>query len=214
MNAPASPTGSSSGSAAGSSHGSAPQDESYNWVYRQLVTDPNDAVGAFAYVLYKQEKIAFIEAIKQAKGREPTIEELRTFHVQTCTQPRIESYVKSAEQLASDFLNAGLKKHLEDFEEEIRESVISQKVDAVTAELQAKRGPGQWFADIFSNLIVSLATILVVGLLLGGYQAISKFNANVEQVLKLTAAEPAPVAEPLPTAQPKPTDSRAAKAPG
>lgn len=183
-------------------------------MYRQLVTDPNDAVGAFAYVLYKQEKIAFIEAIKQAQGRDPTSEELRTFHVQTCTQPRIESYIKSAEQLASDFLNAGLKKHLEDFEEEIRESVISQKVDAVTAELQAKRGPLQWFADIVSNLIVSLATILVVGLLLGGYQAISKFNSNVEQVLKLAPPETAPTAAPSPAPQPKPAEPGSAKSSG
>jgi hypothetical protein len=172
------------------------QDGSYNWVYRQLVTDPNDAVGAFAYVLYKQEKIAFIEAIKQTRGREPTVDEMRTFHVQTSTQPRVESYIKSAEQLASDFLNAGLKKHLQDFEEDIRESVLSQKVDAVTAELQTKRGTGQWFADIASNLIVSLATILVVGLLLGGYQAMSKFNTYVEQILKMPPSEVAPAPVP------------------
>jgi hypothetical protein len=80
MSAPASPPG-ASGSPAPSSDPippGTPAANTYNWVYRQLVTDPNDAVGAFAYILYKQEKIAFIEAIKQSQGREPTLEELRT----------------------------------------------------------------------------------------------------------------------------------------
>lgn len=120
MSAPASPPG-TPGSPPPSPNPVTPganQENTYNWVYRQLVTDPDDAVGAFAYVLYKQEKIAFIEAIKQSQGREPTPEELRTFHTQTSTQPRIDSYIKSAEQLASDFPNAGLKKQLEDFEEQ------------------------------------------------------------------------------------------------
>ena len=110
-------------------------------MYRQLVTDPNDAVGAFAYILYKQEKIAFIEAIKQSQGREPTLEELRTFHTRTCTQPRIDSYIK-----------------------------------------------------------ISVATILVIGALLGGYQALSRFNAILEQVLQLAPKESVP--DPAQTGQP------------
>ena len=202
MIAPASPPG-ASGSPAPSSDPippGTPTANTYNWVYRQLVTDPNDAVGAFAYILYKQEKIAFIEAIKQSQGREPTLEELRTFHTQTCTQPRIDSYIKSAEQLASDFLNAGLKKHLEDFEEEIRDSVLSQKVDAINQELKARKSGWQWFADIGANLIVSVATILVIGALLGGYQALSRFNAILEQVLQLASKESVP--DPAQTGQP------------
>jgi len=85
------------------------RNESYSWIYRQLVTNPNDAVGAFAYILYKQEKIAFIEAIKAAQQREPTADELHTFHTQACTQPRIDSYLRNAEQLTSEFPSAGLK---------------------------------------------------------------------------------------------------------
>ena len=49
-------------------------DPAYNWIYRQLVIDPNDAVGAFAYVLYKREKIEFIEATRQRHQRNPTPE--------------------------------------------------------------------------------------------------------------------------------------------
>jgi hypothetical protein len=212
MTAPASPPG-APGAPAPSSNTVTPastQENTYNWVYRQLVTDPNDAVGAFAYVLYKQEKIAFIEAIKQSQGREPTSEELRTFHTQTSTQPRIDSYIKSAEQLASDFLTAGLKKQLEDFEEQIRESVLSQKVDAINQELKSRKSGWQWFADIGANLIVSIATILVIGALLGGYQAISRFNAILEQVLQLAPKETVPA----PTKPAQPSDEPGTSLPG
>lgn len=168
------------------------QNQSYSWIYRQLVTNPNDAVGAFAYILSKQEKIAFIEAIKAAQQREPTPDELRMFHTQACTQPRIDSYIKNAEQLTSEFLNAGLKKHLEDFEDEIRDSVLSQKIDAINDELKARKSGKRWFADIGASLIVSIAAILVIGALLLGYQALSKFNSFVEQVIPISPASPPP----------------------
>lgn len=176
---------------AGNPQAHTPQDDSYSWIYRQLVTNPNDAVGAFAYILYKQEKIAFIESIKAAQQCEPTADELRIFHAQACTRPRIDSYIRNAERLASEFLNAGLKTHLEDFEEDIRASVLSQKVDAINEELKSRKSGKQWFADIGANLLVSIATILVIGALLGGYQALSKFNTILEQVIQLAPAQPA-----------------------
>lgn len=181
---------------------------SYNWIYKQLVTDSNDAVGAFAYVLYKQEKIAFIEAIKATHDREPTAEELRTFHTQTCTPPRIESYLKSAELLAQEFLNAGLKEHLEQFESEIRESVLSKNLEAITTELHSKKSWLQWGRDIVGNLGVNIATIVFVGAALGGYQAINKFNSNVEKMANYPSAEASP-APPLPGSAPA-TDAKSA----
>ena len=36
-------------------------DPNYNWIYKALVKDSNDVHGAVAYVLYKNEKIAYIE---------------------------------------------------------------------------------------------------------------------------------------------------------
>ena len=93
--------------------------------------------------------------------------------------------------MASEFLNAGLKTHLEGFEEDIRDSVLSQKVDAINDELKARKSGKQWFADIGANLLVSIATILVIGALLGGYQALSRFNTILEQVIQLAPAQPA-----------------------
>lgn len=173
------------------------RNESYSWIYRQLVINPNDAVGAFAYILYKQEKIAFIEAIAAAQQREPTPDELHTFHTQACTQPRIDSYLRNAEQLTSEFLSAGLKKRLEDFEEEIRDSVLSQKIDAINDELKARKSSKHWFADIAASLIVSVAAILVIGALLVGYKAIGRLNTFLEQVIPVEAAPPTADTPPL-----------------
>lgn len=85
-----------------------------------------------------------------------------------------------------------MKKRLEDFEEEIRESVLSQKIDAINDELKARKSGKQWFSDIAASLIVSVAAILVIGALLVGYQAVSKFNTFLEQVIPVEAAPPAP----------------------
>lgn len=145
----------------------APADSPYNWIYDQLVTDVNDAVGAFAYLLYKREKIEFVEAIRCQRGREPTIEEMRAFHTQTCTQSRIESYRKNAELLVQAFLSAALKTRVTQYEVEVRESVLSKGLDAIAAEIRAKKTLGQWARDILGNLGLNVLTIVVVGALLG-----------------------------------------------
>jgi hypothetical protein len=164
-------------------------DSPYNWIYEQLVTDVNDAVGAFAYLLYKREKIEFVEAIRCQRGREPTIDEMRAFHTQTCTQSRIESYRKNAELLVQAFLGAALKTRVTQYEADVRESVLSKGLDAITAEIRAKKTWGQWARDILGNLGLNVLTILVVGALLGGYHALNRFNTNIESVANIPAQE-------------------------
>lgn len=167
-------------------------DPAYNWIYRQLVIDPNDAVGAFAYVLYKREKIEFIEATRTRHQRNPSPEELCAFHMQTCTRARLDSYRKNAELLAQAFLNAALKARIEQYEIDVRESVLSKGLDAITAEMRAKKTWGQWARDVLGNLGLNVLTILVVGALLVGYQALGRFNASIEEAANLPAAEPPP----------------------
>lgn len=169
------------------------RNNSTSWIYRQLVNNQNDAVGAFAYSLYKQEKIAFIEAIQAAQQRAPTPDELQTFQMLACTQPRIDAYLMHAERLTSDLLDVSLKKRVEDIEAEIRESVLSQKIDAISDELKANRSGKQRFAHIAASLLVSIAAILLIGALLLGYQTISRINTLFEP------AFPAPPTAELPS---------------
>ncbi|MPQ58357.1 hypothetical protein [Duganella sp. FT27W] len=167
---------------------------SHSLIYQQLVTDSNDAVGAIAYVLYKRDKIAFIEATYTAHGRAPNADELKVFHTQSCMLPVLEGYRTQAKQLGEAFLSAGLANKMRDFEDEIRESVLNQNVSAVLSELKSKKRFVAWAGDIVANLGVNVLTILIIGALLGGYQALAKFNANVEKLANVPpATEPAPV---------------------
>ncbi|MFM9434020.1 hypothetical protein ACFDR9_001066 [Janthinobacterium sp. CG_23.3] len=157
--------------------------------------DPDDAVGAIAYVLYKRDKIAFIEATFSTHARVPTPDELKVFHTQTCLPAKIGTYRAQAEQLAEAFLNAGVAKRVQDFEDEIRESVLNQNVSAVLAELKSKKGLGAWAGDVVGNLGVNILTIFVIGAVFGGFQALAKFNANMERLFNapVAAEPPAPV---------------------
>ena len=163
----------------------------YNWIYKELVKDPDDAVGAIAYVLYKRDKIAFIEATFSTYSRNPTPDELKVFHTQTCLPAKIETYRAQAEQLAEAFLNAGVAKRVQDFEDEVRESVLNQNISAVLDELKSRKSFRAWVGDVVGNLGVNILTIVVIGALLGGYQAVAKFNANIEKIANVPAiAEP------------------------
>ncbi|MDQ1816109.1 hypothetical protein RBA41_22690 [Massilia sp. CCM 9210] len=176
------------------SSGALPATSPYNWIYKELVNDPDDAVGAIAYVLYKRDKIAFIEATQSAHGRVPTPDELKVFHTQTCEPAKIRAYRAHAQQLANAFLHSGLAQRMREFEDEIRESVLNQNVSAVLLELKSKKSLGAWFGDIVGNLGVNMLTIIVIGALLGGYQALAKFNANVQKIanIPVTTETPAP----------------------
>lgn len=176
-----------------------PATSPYNWIYKELVNDPDDAVGAIAYVLYKRDKIALIEATIAAHGRAPTPDELKVFHKQTCDPAKIQAYRAHAQQLANAFLNSGLTQRMRDFENDIRESVLNQNVSAVLVELKSKKSLGAWFGDIVGNLGVNMLTIIVIGALLGGYQALAKFNANVERIANV----PVPAEAPTPAQPPR-----------
>lgn len=176
-----------------SSAGTPPAASPYNWIYKELVDDPDDAVGAIAYVLYKRDKIAFIEATISTHRRVPTPDELKVFHTQTCEPAQIKAYRAQAQQLAEVFLNSGLTQRMREFENEIRESVLNQNVSAVLSELKSKKSLIAWFGDIVGNLGVNMLTIIVIGALLGGYQALAKFNANVEKIANVPVPPEAPV---------------------
>ena len=53
----------------------------FNYIYQELVNEPDDLVGLFAYSIYKQEKIEYIvKFMEENGGVRPTPEELKEFH--------------------------------------------------------------------------------------------------------------------------------------
>lgn len=81
-------------------------EEKYNFIFNQIVENYNDFVGSMAYVLYKRNKIEFIEKYKEEHdGKEPELSELREWQRGECVSSKLTNYKKLAEQKANEFVN-------------------------------------------------------------------------------------------------------------
>ncbi len=89
---------------------------SYNYIYRELVTNENDILGIIAYSLYKRQKIEYIQGFKSRNGAEPSNEDLVPFHDISNSLSQLESYRNQASQLAQDFLDITLETQAEQLE--------------------------------------------------------------------------------------------------
>lgn len=158
---------------------------SRNVIYEKLTAIPDDPVGVFAYIVYKQQKIEFL---KSFGGREPTREELDGFHAVACLDVSIEAYRARGEVLAQLFLNACTEGFLRDIEASMRRDVLFQQAESVKSKLlekltaignilSAKRTFVGWIREVGGNLVVNLVTILVLGALLLGYN----FSVELQQ---------------------------------
>ncbi len=165
-------------------------DPNYNWIYKALVNGPNDVHGAVAYVLYKNEKIAYIEHFVKEKGHQPDSNDLAEFHRMTNLPGRLESYREQADRLLEEFLEAMLATRIQvdqdafkqahlstlirDTESDIRthiqssESVIKAEVSKVQRALDSGKGIGGWFKDLGINLLVNVLTVVLIGLAVVG----------------------------------------------
>lgn len=77
----------------------------YNFIFSQIVESDDDFVGSMAYVLYKKNKIEYIEQYKKGKGREPNFGELREWQKSECTKLKLDNYKKLATQKTNEFIN-------------------------------------------------------------------------------------------------------------
>jgi hypothetical protein len=164
----------------------------YNQIYERLVDGPDDAVGAFAYVLYKQHKVEYVKNIKATLSRKPTDAEMEQFHQQNSLNTQINGYKDRAEVLVQAFLNAGLEKRIGDIETDVRKSELGVRIENVQRTLNEKKTIMSWFSEGCRTFAVNILTILVVGALVIGYKYISSINMSVEKNIGLadTAQEP------------------------
>lgn len=154
-------------------------------IYQRLTSDPNDAIGFFAYIVYKRQKLEFCRSFG---GRELTKEELANFHAVAMLDTSIEIYRARGETMMRAFLNLGLDELVENTEAVTRQRVLYQmiesgnvalegKIAAVSKSLSEKRTMAGWFRDVTGNLLVNLVSIFVLGALLLGY----RFSAELQQ---------------------------------
>ena len=160
----------------------------YNTIYETLTADPNDLVGALAYISYKQQKVEFCKA---TSGGSPSREEIERFHAIASLDTSIAAYRSQAEAMAQAFLNESLDDLAHRAEAETRQDVLYRYIATVNADLQsqlttinqalaAKRTWLGWLRDVGGNLIVNVVTILVIGALVLGYKFIGEVQQHAE----------------------------------
>lgn len=167
----------------------ATQDPKYNWIYKKLAPSPEDAVGAFAYMLYKEDKIAYIEDIFKATGKNPTAEDLSAFHRTSCLPTVLEGYRERAQLLVNDFLQTALRDRIKEMEESVKNNALGTKFDGVVAQLNEKKTLAGWGRDVGTNIFVNFLTIVIIGAIILGYKSYSSWSAKTESFVGITQEE-------------------------
>jgi hypothetical protein len=158
-------------------------------IYQRLTSDPNDAIGLFAYIVYKRQKLEFCRSFG---GRELTREELANFYAVAMLDTSIEVYRARGETMMRAFLNLGLDEFVANTEAATRQRVFYQmiesgnlalesKITAVNDSLRERRTVGGWVRDVSANLVVNLVTIFILGALLLGYRFSAELQQGVEK---------------------------------
>lgn len=177
----------------------------HNTIYEKLTVDPNDLVGAFAWIIYKQQKVAFCKA---TSGGNPSREEIERFHAIASLDASIAAYRSQGEAMAQAFLNEGLDDLVQRTEAETRQDVLYKYIETMNAGLQtqltnvnealaAKRTLVGWLRDVTGNLIVNVVTILVIGALVLGYKFFGELQQRTEANVGLgpASAQGSPAAD-------------------
>lgn len=182
----------------------------HNTIYEKLTADPNDPVGAFAYIIYKQQKVDYC---KSFGGRDLTRDELNTFHAIASLDTSITAYRAQGEAMAQAFLNASLDELVDRTEVATRQDILYTQMETVKAGLEgkltlihgtldAKRTFAGWGRDIAGNLLVNLVSIFVLGALVLGYRFSGELQQGAENKVGLGGAtinQSNPVTEPTQT---------------
>lgn len=157
---------------------------SYNYIYKELVQDNSDAVGIFAYAIYKQHKIDFINKIQLDESREPTDEELNSFH--RSSMAHIEGYRIQGEALIANFLTESLAQRVNNIEKDVENAVIGNHLNDIKALINSEKTWTGWVKDVLSNLSVNILTILLIGAVIIGYHAFGDFLSKTEAAAGVT----------------------------
>ena len=179
----------------------------YNWIYKRLAEDPSDMVGALAYVIYKRQKIAYIQAYtKEHGGQEPDGDALKSFHIATDTETAAAGFRAQAEVILDKFLDQVLAGQLEQMQQELQESslattsravetnvrkdiesskqLIQSEISKVLDNLTERKGISGWLRDLGTNFLVNLLTVIVIGMAVVGYGAFDTFNTFLKQAIE------------------------------
>lgn len=132
----------------------------------------------FAYGIYKNEKIEFVNSYKQNKNREPTTEELLAFYDRSVLNSSILGYREQAEILVAAFLKKSISERVVEMEDKVVQSHISSKLDMLNQKIDNKKTLAGWIKDVAANFFVNVMTILFIGTLYIGFNFYNEFNTK------------------------------------
>jgi hypothetical protein len=188
---------------------------SYNWISKRLIEDPNDVVGALAYALYKRQKIAYIKAYTdEHDGVEPDDAALKSFHIATDTDTFEASIRSQAEVMLDKFLDQVLAGQLDEMEKALKESVfvstskaveaslrqnidsskdlINSEISKVITLLSDRKGLLGWGRDLATNFLVNMLTVIVIGVIAVGVAKMDAISAYIKQAIENAANSKTP----------------------
>lgn len=165
---------------------SQPRDPKYSWVFQRLTENDQgfNLESMVAYTIYKKQKIDFINQIKTLhSGRDPNIQEWKTFHMQCELDSSLQGYRQQAAVVVSNLLNVALSAEIEALEEQAllesivntKLSVVETKLDTIDGYINEKKGLSWWFSQVTQNFSVNIATIVFVG-------GLATFVINFEKI--------------------------------
>lgn len=125
--------------------------------FSRLVESDNDIIGMIAYTLYKQEKIAWIEAFTLRHGVNPTDEDIKNyFNILTDTDDKLGAYRQRAETIMQKTINEVVATDLELYRTEVKNDVLYEKVSSLKKN---------FWQEIGSNVLVSLISAVILALI-------------------------------------------------
>lgn len=132
-----------------------PQTPRYSWIYKDLVEDEGDIIGAIAYSIYKSRKIEYIRQYEAEHGRPPNDDELAEFNRAAKLPGQIEDYRSKAERYIDEFLEAVLAERIRVAEQELLKSQFIKEIRP------------KWWHGIRDNVVAAVITsALSIGLLI------------------------------------------------
>lgn len=159
----------------------------FNFIYKKLVQGPDDVVGALAYGLYKEEKIAFLTSFREEHGRDATEEELKTFHRVANVPLRIDAYKSQAESLLQEFLDDVLGAALVDQQQSIERNALVGVMKAHNDHmLSAVQGKFNMLKGIAQNIVAGIVT---TGITFGFVLAAWMWNEGPDNIMSNAIAK-------------------------
>lgn len=133
-------------------------------MYDLLVKSNNDIVGFFAYILYKQEKIAYIKKVNKDKKIPDKKAEMTKWKNAKCIPKVIENYRKLAESQANNF-GADYSKRIGNDLEKKAKKLEEKEAKLIKREIQLKKASFHGFGyGVAQGAVASLILPAIIAL--------------------------------------------------